>query len=101
MNNPGSSATRAEISAARSKAAATSGLPKPRVGIRQTPSVFCRAISYSSLREASEEVDTHPQMTLGLDMSRALHRALAARPFNPLLESLPRLFRVQMSAVSQ
>ena len=31
--------------AARVKAAATSGLPKPRVGMRQTPSVFCRVIS--------------------------------------------------------
>ena len=38
-------ATFADKNAAREKALSTSGLPKPLVGMRHTPSVFCNAIS--------------------------------------------------------
>ena len=57
-NSPRTSSTRLQISAARVKAAATSGLPKPRVGIRQTPSVFCR-VKHSFPQRSSRSVAHH------------------------------------------
>jgi hypothetical protein len=58
--------------------------------MRQTPSVFCRVDFAMMARrrfwQGSEEFEAHPQMTLGLDMSRALHRALAS--LQPIIDRL-------------